>query len=122
MFDHPERVTLSGKPADPGSEHSGAPKPIDPRTGQHGDYWVLSERERAKGFLRPVRRTYTHVTCGTNTTMGLALAETYARDPTFYGATFCCACGSHFALVTAAGPQFFWTEAPFEAVGADLPT
>jgi hypothetical protein len=23
--------------------------------GQHGAYWVLSESERAKGFIRPVR-------------------------------------------------------------------
>src|SRR6266851_5064143 len=30
--------------------------------------------------------------CGTVTTMGQALAETYARDPSFYGATYCCGC------------------------------
>lgn len=58
-------------------------------------YLVLSEEERAKGFVRPVRRTYTHETCGVATTMGLALAETYARDPHFYGATFCVHCQMH---------------------------
>ena len=30
---------------------------------------TLSEEERAKGFVRPVRRTYKHLTCGTTTTM-----------------------------------------------------
>jgi hypothetical protein len=27
--------------------------------------------------------------------MGQALAETYARDPRFYGATYCVSCGMH---------------------------
>ncbi len=40
-------------------------------------YLVLSEDERAKGFVRPVRRSYRHVECGTVTTMSQALAETY---------------------------------------------
>lgn len=42
--------------------------------------------------------------CGTITTMGPALAETYARDPKFYGATFCCACRGHFPVA-----EFRWT-------------
>lgn len=33
--------------------------------------------------------------CGSLTTMGIALAETYARQPTFYGATYCCGCQMH---------------------------
>ena len=65
--------------------------------------FVLSQEERAKGFVRPVRRTYLHKPCGTTTTMGQALAETYARDPTFYSATFCVACSTHFPL-----DQFIW--------------
>lgn len=72
---------------------------IDPATGQQLCYLVLSEEERAKGFVRPVHTTYRHVTCGWQTTMGIAIAETYARDPKFYGGTFCYGCGSHFALV-----------------------
>lgn len=76
--------------------------------GQQESYLILSEEERAKGFVRPVRRKYKHITCGTVTTMGLALAETYARDPSFYGGTFCCHCGSHFYLKTVDGPQFLW--------------
>ena len=45
--------------------------------------------------------------------MGLAIAETYARDPTFYGGTFCVGCGQHFPLLDENGVrQFVW-------VGAD---
>ena len=66
--------------------------------GQQESYLVLSEEERAKGFVRPVRTKYRHLACGTVTTMGLAIAETYARDPKFYGGTFCCHCGKHFPL------------------------
>ncbi len=41
--------------------------------GQNETYLVLSEVERAKGFVRPVRNKYIHLTCGTATTMGPAL-------------------------------------------------
>jgi hypothetical protein len=138
--------------------------PTDPRLG-HGSnstmvpqnevYLVLSEEERARGFVRPVRQSYVHVGalgpryptrdltpeeqashgggyvkyeeyppeadpligrawtqaqldavgkgCGTVTTMGLALAETYARDPRFYGATYCCGCSMHRPVA-----EFLW--------------
>ena len=69
-------------------------------------YLVLSDEERAKGFVRPVRRTYVHETCGAATTMGVALAETYARQPRFYGATYCVGCQMH-RPVGAAG-EFTW--------------
>jgi hypothetical protein len=58
-------------------------------------YLVLSAEERARGFVRPVRETYWHSTCREFTTMGRALAETYARNPLFYGATFCATCRMH---------------------------
>lgn len=91
-------TTTDGKPARPGFETAGAPAPIDTRTGQHESYWILSEEERAKGFTRPYRNKYLHLKCGTVTSMGQALSETYARDPKYYGATFCCACSKHFPL------------------------
>lgn len=123
---------------------------------QHSVYLVLSEEERAKGFVRPLRRSYIHVGkkpkypikmltgdeiihdfiafeeypegsheknyykstgrywtqkeldnkgCGTTTTMGLALCETYARDPGFYGATYCCGCMKHLPV-----EEFVWAE------------
>ncbi len=77
--------------------------------GQQQCYLVLSEEERAKGFVRAVRQVYRHEKCGTTTHMGTALAETYARDPAFYGGTFCVHCGSHFRLVGEDGTrQFAW--------------
>lgn len=76
--------------------------------GQQCCYLVLSEAERAKGFIRPVRTKYRHLKCGTTTSMGLALSETYARDPKFYGGTFCCHCGTHFHLRTVEGDEFKW--------------
>lgn len=131
---------------------------IEP-SGQQACYLVLSEDERAKGFVRPVRQSYRHVGppgpkhllrdltdeereqsgkygyvkyeeypasespvvgrywtqdqldrvakgCGVVTTMGLALAETYARDPKFYGGTFCCGCGKHFPVGETG--EFVW--------------
>lgn len=44
--------------------------------------------------------------CGTVTTMGVAIAETYARNPTFYGSTFCCGCGVH--LPVGEQGEFVW--------------
>jgi hypothetical protein len=100
-----DRTTTDGKPPiDPTAP--GAPGPVDPATGQHSQYWVLSEAERAKGFVRPVRNKYRHLQCGTVTRMGDALAETYARQPDFYGATFCVGCRTH--LPVGADGEFVW--------------
>jgi hypothetical protein len=77
----------------------------DKEINQHKKYLVLSEEERAKGFIRPLRRSYTHKVCGTSTHMGLALCETYARDPKFYGSTYCTTCRKHLAV-----SEFVWDE------------
>jgi hypothetical protein len=58
-------------------------------------YLVLSADELAKGFVRPVRTSYTHDVCGTVTSMAQSIAETYARNPTFYGSTWCMSCCRH---------------------------
>ena len=76
------------------------------RAGQQKAYVVLSDEERAKGFVRPVRRSYIHQKCGVVTTMGQSLAETYARDPNFYSGTFCCGCGTHFPV--GEDGEFVW--------------
>jgi hypothetical protein len=73
-------------------------------TGQHKAYIVLCDAERSKGFVRPYRDAYKHLTCGGVTRMGRALSETYARDPAFYGATFCVKCNAHYPV-----DQFVWT-------------
>lgn len=79
---------------------------IDPDTGMQETYLVLSDDERAKGFVRPLRQTYVHITCGTETKMVLAIAETYARDPHFYGGTYCARCRDHFPV--GADGEFVW--------------
>ena len=71
--------------------------------GQQRAYVILTEEERAKGFVRPVRKSYTHSSCHTVTTMSLAIAETYARNPKFYSGTFCVSCGLHLPL-----GEFVW--------------
>lgn len=120
------------------------------KNGQQVAYVVLTQEERAKGFVRPIRRSYRHVGirgpryplrdltpeqqdrysdlgyvkfepypeggattsrfwtqgaldsvskgCGVVTTMSRSIAETYARDPFFYGSTFCCGCGQHLPV------------------------
>lgn len=103
--------TTDGKP--PQAFEHGAPAPIG-ANGQHEQYWVLSDAERAKGFIRPVRQSYKHLKCGSVTTMGRALAETYARDPKFYGATMCVNCGRH--LPVGEHGEFVW-EGTDERVG-----
>lgn len=151
--------------------------PKDPRLGRGVDdkpapmnevYLVLSEEERAKGFVRPVRRSYRHVGiagpthplrdltdgererytqygyvkfeaypesesgatgrfwtqaqldsvekgCSTVTTMGQALAETYARNPAFYGATYCCGCSMHRPV--GEDGEFIWDDGSGQRVG-----
>lgn len=93
---------------------------INPVTGQQKGYVVLSAEERAKGYVRPVRRSYLHVGlqaqwggpllkklgengCGALTTMAQEIAETYARDPGFYSGTFCVGCRAHRPLT-----EFVW--------------
>ena len=75
--------------------------------GQQEAYLVLSDEERAKGFVRPLYHSYIHLACGTLTRMSTDIAATYARDPYFYGGTFCCHCGAHFPLVTKEGRAAF---------------
>ncbi len=76
--------------------------------GQHREHIVLTDEEIAKGFVRPVRAKYRHVECNTETLMPLKIAETYARDPKFYGSTFCCACKGYFAV--GEDGEFVWED------------
>ena len=79
-------------PRDPRLTRGADDQPVD----QAGAYLVLPADERAPAaFVRPVRQTYRHTTCGNVTTMARAIAETYAHEPTFYGATFCVSCQMH---------------------------
>jgi hypothetical protein len=100
------KATLSGKP--PEQVVSGAPAPVDPQTGMHKDYWVLPAEDRAKGFIRPVRTSYIHEKCGSSTRMNIAIAETYARNPGYYGRTFCASCGGHYPVGSEG--EFHWPD------------
>ncbi len=84
----------------------GADDPADGPKPQAEVYLVLSEEELAKGFVRPVRTSYKHLACGSVTTMGRAIAESYAAKPTMYGATYCCACGAHRPV--GVDGEFIW--------------
>lgn len=151
-------MSLTSDPNDPRLKRGIDDKPVP----MNEAYLVLSEEERAKGFVRPVRVTYRHVGiagpehplrdlddvevqryarygyakyepypsesessvvgkfwtqaqldsigkgCGTETTMGQALAETYARDPYFYGATYCVGCQMHRPVGEAG--EFIWLD------------
>jgi hypothetical protein len=100
-----------GLTTDPNDPDVGRGIDTEPRPQQQ-KYLVLSEEERAAGFVRPVRTAYRHTVCGSVTTMALAIAETYARDPKFYGATYCVACQQHLRV----GPEgeFEWLESSVE--------
>jgi hypothetical protein len=95
-----------------GSEVTADHRELKPN-GQQQGYIVLTPEERAKGFVRPVRRTYIHTVCGNETRMSQDIAETYARDPGFYTGTFCVGCGKHLPLV-----EFVWKDNPDQQVGS----
>lgn len=108
---------LTTDPNDPrlthGADPEGAPVP------QAEVYLVLSEEERAKGFVRPVRRSYWHTVCGAETTMAQEIAETYARNPRFYGATYCTTCRTHRPV--GEHGEFHWVDPtyPFRRTALD---
>lgn len=90
------RLTRGADPAD------GPPVPQAPA------YLVLSDAERARGFVRPVRLSYIHDIpgCGALTTMNQAIAETYAANPAYYGSTYCTGCQKHRPV--GSDGEFIW--------------
>lgn len=101
-------MTLVTDPADPRLTRGVDKQPVK----QAEAYLVLSDEELAKGFVRPLRHSYRHLACGCVTSMATKLAETYARDPKFYGATYCVACQKHLPV-----DQFAW-ESDGQVVGS----
>lgn len=104
-----DRTLADGSPVTP--DH----REIDPATGLQKGYVVLSGAERAKGFVRPYRDAYRHLTCKAITTMSRPIAETYATDPFFYSGTFCSTCRAHFPV--GEDGEFTW----YEMDGAEGP-
>ena len=92
-------MTTTADPNDPALAQIGP-------DGMQAAYLVLSDDERLRGFVRPIRYSYLHLVCGTVTTMGSAIAETYARQPNFYGATYCSRCHGHYPVGEKG--QFVW--------------
>jgi len=92
----PKTTMLDGSPVTDDHREIGS-------DGMQKGYVVLSAEERAKGYVRPLRQRYIHDPCGVVTTMSLPIAETYARDPKFYGETFCAQCREHFPVA-----DFVW--------------
>lgn len=101
--DRTAQILTNGSPVPKDQSHTKL-KP----NGQQWDYVVLTPEERNKGFIRPYRDAYRHVRCGKISTMGRSIAETYARDPRFYGGTFCVTCGAHFQV--GENGEFVWCE------------
>ncbi len=100
---------LTTDPNDPELTHYTGPENPGPQAKK---YLVLSDEEIAKGYTRPFRNKYIHDKCGTETVMGEKLSQTYARDPKFYGATYCVGCQAHFPV-----KEFKWS-ADNEIVGS----
>lgn len=96
---------MSGVTDDPNDPRIKRGHPDTEPVPQHEVYLVLSDEERKKGFVRPLRMSYIHDKCGVETKMGLALCETYARDPHFYGSTYCVGCRMHLPVA-----EFKWAE------------
>lgn len=49
-------------------------------------------------YVAPIRNSYIHDKCGEKTLCGDDIAETYAKNPKFYGRTFCVQCRNYFPV------------------------
>lgn len=98
---------LTCDPSDPRLGHGSDEKPVP----QNKAYLV--DCDVTKKFVRPVRQAYIHKTCGSITTMSAPLAETYAKDPKFYGSTYCVSCRMHRPV-----SEFIWDDGSKEQVGS----
>jgi len=86
----------------------GKPKVLEGRPGD----WRCTGAPRHVGDCTSWCLADSLHSCGQLTTMSLAISETYARDPKYYGSTFCCECGEHLPV-----DQFVW-EGTEERVGS----
>lgn len=69
--------------------------------------WLLTEEEKARGLVRPVRFTYTCLDCGAdNDLQSLGLAEAMARDPGKVDNLYCARCRRY--MCTGPRGHFVW--------------
>lgn len=68
--------------------------------------WALSDEDKRKGRLRPLRYVYLHETCGALTKVSVTTAEFMASQPYAFKRAYCAHCRAQFA----AGPdgEFTW--------------
>jgi hypothetical protein len=65
----------------------------------------LTQSEKDRGFFRPLRYRHVHKFCKKETLLSEMMAITYALDPKFNRATYCCHCLSYFPV-----SNFYWGE------------
>lgn len=98
--------------------HVGAPPPANPLrdlTDHEQELWgsegyvkfeIYPEGSSAVGkFWTQADLDNVGKGCGSETIMGRALSETYQRQPSFYGATFCVVCSKHLPV-----NEFVWSK------------
>lgn len=75
----------------------------------YGKFEMYPESERPLVGKFWTQKDLDKPVCGALTTMNPSIAETYARDPEYYGATFCVKCRDHLPV----GPfgEFVWADA-----------
>lgn len=97
---------LTTDPKDPRLTRGVDEEPVE----QAEVYLVMSDADKARGFTRPYRTLYVHAEnlggCGAVTHMSQSLSQTYAADPSFYGATFCVGCSKHRPV--GENGEFYW--------------
>ncbi len=103
---------LCGKP-EPGRTHDD-PKKVwvcaEP-PGHEGECFNVTQ-EVPIDKVAEVQRTHTLGGCGVETRMAEKIAQTYARNPKFYGATYCVGCERHLPV-----SEFVWSDTD-EIVGS----
>lgn len=99
-------MSLTTNPNDPNLGHGSD----NVRVVQNKKYLVLPDNDGIdpltleSNFVRPIRNKYIHTKCGGETKMGDKIAETYAKNPKFYGSTYCVYCQMHKPV-----GEFLWS-------------
>lgn len=109
------RLLWRKKPYEPAGLSEGVTDDrADPRLGHAIDdeeaepaeaYLVLPAEQRDGEFVNQLCLSYEHEVCGGVTQMHRAIAETWAKDPHFYAATYCVRCRMHRPV-----NEFYWAD------------
>lgn len=82
--------------------------PKEHETYDKYNYVLFETYPPEKGLGRFWTQAQLNSGCGNVTTMGQAIAETYAANPTFYGGTMCVHCHNHFPV--GEHGEFVWLD------------